>query len=376
MASPKEEKSSAVVPATPGAVQPAEAGTPAEQPSDAAAGFFEASTELTGTQKMAILLTALGPERSKSILQHFSDDEIERIVKEIVSTRFIPAAQREAVLREAYEYIFGEDVSVTGRLMSGRRVAKDLLVGAVGGVRARNILDRLDIPQTEIFHFIGDNDCESLAYYLEKQLPQTIAVTLLHMRQEQSQKVLAMFPDKLKAEVISRMVNIDKVDREMVAMLRETLEKQLALSRNLVNLHGNQGATTLLRATPASVQDAVLAAIGETDPALRLSIERRLVTFEDLYDVDERDLGALLAQVYTENRDLLPLALKSCSPRMKAKVYGSITSSRREEIEYRLDTMGRKRLSEVEDAQQRIVQIAKTLAASGRITFGSAEDLV
>jgi len=331
---------------------------------------------LTYYQKIAVVLTALGPERSKNILQHFSDEEIELIIKEISNTRYIPVEQREAVLREAYELIFGEDVTAVGRLMSGRQVAKQLLVGALGGVRARNILDRLDIPQTDRFDFIGDNDCESLAHFLEMQLPQTIAVTLLHMRPEQARKVLSFFPEKLTAEVISRMVSIDKVDREMVAMLRETLERQLTLSRNLVNLHGNEGATNLLRSIPADAQQKVLEAIGETDPQLRKNIEKQLITFEDLYEIDEREFSILIGQVYAENRDLLPLALRSCSPRMKSKVYSCITSSRREEIEYKLETMGRKRLSEVEAAQQRIVQIARELSEAGRITFGTAEDLV
>lgn len=360
-------RNTATVPAT-NAKQPTAPVSAAETP--------PSTSGLTNTQKIAIVLTALGPERSKNILQHFSDEEIEQIVKEIANIRFIPVDVREAVLREAYELIFGEDVSAAGRLTAGRQVAKQLLVGALGGVRARNILDRLDIPQTERFDFIGDNDCESLAHFLEMQLPQTIAVTLLHMRPDQAQKVLSFFPEKLAAEVISRMVQIDKVDREMVAMLRETLERQLALSRNLVNLHGNEGATNLLRGVSPAMQQKILDAIGRTNSKLREEIEKRLITFEDLYEIDDREFSILLTQVYTENRELIPLALRSCSPRMKNKVYANVTSSRREEIEYRLETMGRKRVSEVEAAQQRIVQIAKELSERGRITFGTTEDLI
>lgn len=355
------------------------AGSPTQLPATTGAvGRLLPASEggLTSVQKIAVVLTALGPERSKNILQHFSDEEIEQIIKEIANTRFIPVEQREEVLREAYELIFGDDVTAAGRLMSGRQVAKQLLVGAVGGVRARNILDRLDIPQTDRFDFIGDNDCESLAHFLEMQLPQTIAVTLLHMRPDQAQKVLTFFPEKLTAEVISRMVSIDKVDREMVAMLRETLERQLTLSRNLVNLHGNEGATSLLRGIPSTSQQKVLDAIGETDPQLRKNIEKQLLTFDDLFEIDEREFSILVGQVYVENKEMLTMALRSCSPRMKSKVYSSITSSRREEIEYKLETMGRKPVSEVEAAQQRIVQIARELAEAKRITFGAAEDLV
>jgi flagellar motor switch protein FliG len=362
------------------AAAPATIRTPQPASVPATTGVAEesppASRGLTSLQKIAVVLTALGPERSKNILQHFSDEDIERIIKEIANTRFISTEEREKVLGEAYGLIFGDDVTAAGRLMSGRQVAKQLLVGAVGGVRARNILDRLDIPQTARFDFIGDNDCESLAHFLEMQLPQTIAVTLLHMRPDQAQKVLTFFPEKLTAEVISRMVHIDKVDREMVEMLRKTLERQLELSQNLVNLHGNEGATSLLRSIPATSQQKVLEAIGETNPQLRKNIERQLLTFEDLFEIDDREFSIVVGQVYTESRDLLPLALRSCSPRMKSKVYANITSSRREEIEYRLETMGRKRLSEVEGAQQRIVQIAKELSEAGRITFGTAEDLV
>ncbi|MDA1191161.1 MAG: hypothetical protein O3A46_05675, partial [Candidatus Poribacteria bacterium] len=307
------------------------ANLPAQQ-DDQDVGFFAASHGLTGTQKMAVLLVALGPERAKSIIGNFNDDDIEVIVKEIAAMRYINADQREAVLREAYEYIFGEDVAVQGRLFAGRGAAKRILTEAVGGVRARNILDRLDIPQTETFTFVGDNDLENLAYFLENQLPQIAAVTLLHLRPDQAQRVLEMFPEKLKAEVISRMVNIERVDKKMVAMLAETLQTQLEISRDLVNLHGDTGASRLLRAIPGQSQQMVLAAIGETNAALKFRLERSLMTFDDLINIEDRDFALLINRVASTDNNLLPTALKACSEAMKNKIFGAMTSTRREEV--------------------------------------------
>ena len=339
-------------------------------------GFLAASHGLTGTQKMAVLLIALGPERSKTILSHFSDEQIERIAKEIARMRFVQPDQREAVLREAYEYIFGEEAGSQSRLMGGRAAAKNILDRAVGGVRARNILDRLDIPQTERFDFVGDNDLENLGYFLENQLPQIAAVTLLHLRPEHAHRVLEMFPPKFKAEIVSRMVHIDKVDRRMVVMLRDTLENHLQLSRDLVNLHGEVGATDLLKQIPAASQVEVLTAIGETDAELRAEIEKGLVTFDDLDEIDDREFAQLINRVRATDRELWPLALKSCSETMRGKIFNNMTSTVREEVEYRLETMQRRRLSEVEEAQVNIVKVAMQMADEGVLVFGGTEPLV
>ena len=339
-------------------------------------GFFSASHGLTSMQKMAVLLIALGPERSKSIISGFSDEEIERIAKEIAGMRSISTEQREAVLQEAYEYIFGEDPSVQGRLMAGRNTAKMILNEAVGGVRARNILDRLDIPQTDTFLFVGDNDLENLAYFLQNQLPQIAAVTILHLRPEHAQRVLEMLPPKLKAEVVSRMVGIEKVDKQWVGMLKETLQEQLKLSNELVNLHGDDGASSLLKRIPGTSQEAVLTAIGETDQELRGKIERRLTTFDDLAAMDDRNLQMVLNRARSTDKEMLPIALRSCSDTMRTKLFAAMTSTIREEVEYRLQVMAPRRLSEIEEAQYMFVEIAKQLNEEGTIIFGGTETVI
>lgn len=343
---------------------------------DGGGGFFSASHGLTSMQKMAVLLIALGPERSKSIISGFSDEEIERIAKEIAGMRTITTEQREAVLQEAYEYIFGEDPSVQGTLMAGRNTAKMILNEAVGGVRARNILDRLDIPQTDTFLFVGDNDLENLAYFLQNQLPQIAAVTILHLRPEHAQRVLEMLPPKLKAEVVSRMVGIEKVDKQWVGMLKETLQEQLKLSNELVNLHGDDGASNLLKRIPGTSQEAVLAAIGETDQELRSKIERRLTTFDDLAAMDDRNLQLVLNRARSSDKDMLPIALRSCSDTMRTKLFAAMTSTIREEVEYRLQVMPPRRLSEIEEAQYMFVEIAKQLNEEGTIIFGGTETVI
>ncbi len=339
-------------------------------------GFFSASHGLTAMQKMSVLLVALGPERSKAIISGFSDEEIERIAKEIANMRSISTEQREAVLAEAYEYIFGEDPSVQGRLMAGRGTAKMILNQAVGGVRARNILDRLDIPQTETFLFVGDNDLENLAYFLQNQLPQIAAVTILHLRSEHAQRVLEMLPPKLKAEVVSRMVAIEKVDKQWVGMLRETLQEQLKLSNELVNLHGTDGASGLLKRLPGPSQESILTAIGETDKDLQATIERQLNTFDDLADMAERDLQKVLERARQADKDKLPIALRSCSEVMTGKLFGAMTSSVREEVEYRMEVGQPQRLSDIEEAQYFIVEIAKQLSEEGSIIFGGTETVI
>jgi len=339
-------------------------------------GFFSASHGLTSMQKMAVLLVALGPERSKAIISGLPDEEIERIAKEIAAMRSISTEQREAVLTEAYEYIFGEDPSVQGRLMAGRNTAKMILNQAVGGVRARNILDRLDIPQTETFLFVGDNDLENLAYFLQNQLPQIAAVTILHLRTEHAQRVLEILPGKLKAEVVSRMVAIDKVDKQWVGMLRETLQEQLKLSNELVNLHGEDGASNLLKRLPGPSQEQVLSAIGETDKDLQAKIERQLTTFDDLSDMAERELQLVLNRARATDKEKLPIALRSCSESMRTKLFGAMTSTIREEVEYRMEVMQPQKLSDIEDAQYFIVEIAKQLSEEGLIIFGGTDTVI
>ena len=172
------------------------------------------------------------------------------------------------------------------------------------------------------------------------------------------------------------MVGIEKVDKQWVGMLKETLQEQLKLSNELVNLHGDDGASNLLKRIPGTSQEAVLAAIGETDQELRSKIERRLTTFDDLAAMDDRNLQMVLNRARSSDKDMLPIALRSCSDTMRTKLFAAMTSTIREEVEYRLQVMPPRRLSEIEEAQYMFVEIAKQLNEEGTIIFGGTETVI
>ncbi len=328
---------------------------------------------LKGFDKAAILINYLGRDAVRILLKRMDDGDIRKLISVIAKYRVVPVHVTKRVLEEFYEmisesddYIFSEQVS-----------SKETIVDALGEERARGILGGLNIGSgsQRSIESLEMVDAKSLATFLVNEHPQTVAVILAHLEPEKKGEVLKRLPEALQAEVVLRMANLDHVDPELINEIDRVLKNQLANSSTVEqsSLGGVQPVAEMLNVMDKNTETSIMSRLEEKDPLLAEEIRKLMFVFEDISKIDDRGIQTLLKEV---PNDKLLLALKTANEEIKNKVFKNISQRAAEMLREDLSNMGPSRLSDVEGAQQEIVNIARRLEAEGKILIarGGSED--
>ena len=185
--------------------------------------------EITGVQKAAILLIALGPDKSSNVFKHLKEDEIEQLTLEIANTRSVSPAMKDAVLDEFYEVCLAQQYIAEG----GIGYAKDLLEKALGSERAKDVIGKLTASlQVRPFEFVRKTDASQLLNFIQDEHPQTIALILSYLSSNQASAIIsALAPDK-QTDVAKRIAQMDRTSPDVIKEVEKVLEQKLA---SLVN---------------------------------------------------------------------------------------------------------------------------------------------
>ncbi len=328
---------------------------------------------LKGFDKAAILINYLGRDAVKILLKRMDDGDIRKLISVMSKYRVVPVHITKRVLEEFYEmisetddYIFSESIS-----------SKDTIVDALGEERARGILGGLNIASgnQRSLESLEMVDAKSLATFLVNEHPQTVAVILAHLEPEKKGEVLKRLPEVLQAEVVLRMANLDNVDPELIVEIDRVLKNQLANTATVeqASLGGVQPVAEMLNVMDKNTETAIMSRLEEKDPLLAEEIRKLMFVFDDIVKIDDRGIQSLLKEV---PNDKLLLALKTASEDIKLKVFKNISARAAEMLREDLSNMGPSRLSDVEGAQQEIVNVARRLEAEGKILIarGGSED--
>ena len=328
---------------------------------------------LKGFDKAAILINYLGRDAVRILLKRMDDGDIRKLISVIAKYRVVPVHVTKRVLEEFYEmisesddYIFSEQVS-----------SKETIVDALGEERARGILGGLNIGSgsQRSIESLEMVDAKSLATFLVNEHPQTVAVILAHLEPEKKGEVLKRLPEALQAEVVLRMANLDHVDPELINEIDRVLKNQLANSSTVEqsSLGGVQPVAEMLNVMDKNTETSIMSRLEEKDPLLAEEIRKLMFVFEDISKIDDRGIQTLLKEV---PNDKLLLALKTANEEIKNKVFKNISQRAAEMLREDLSNMGPSRLSDVEGAQQEIVNTARRLEAEGKILIarGGSED--
>jgi flagellar motor switch protein FliG len=328
---------------------------------------------LKGFDKAAILINYLGREAVKILLKRMEDGDIRKLISVMNKYRVVPVHITKRVLEEFYEmisetddYIFSESIS-----------SKDTIVDALGEERARGILGGLNIASgnQRSLESLEMVDAKSLATFLVNEHPQTVAVIIAHLEPEKKGEVLKRLPEVLQAEVVLRMANLDNVDPELIVEIDRVLKNQLANTATVeqASLGGVQPVAEMLNVMDKNTETAIMSRLEEKDPLLAEEIRKLMFVFDDIVKIDDRGIQSLLKEV---PNDKLLLALKTASEDIKLKVFKNISARAAEMLREDLSNMGPSRLSDVEGAQQEIVNVARRLEAEGKILIarGGSED--
>lgn len=328
---------------------------------------------LRGVDKASILVNYLGKESIKTLFQKMDDGDIRKILHLMTKFKVVPVHITKRVLEEFYELISESEDFIFSEEASN----KDSIIAALGEERARTIMGGLNISsstsrQLESLEMV---DAKSLSTFLVNEHPQTVAVILAHLEPEKKGEVLRRLPESLQAEVVLRMANLDNVDPELIADIDKVLKNQLSSTSTVeqASLGGVQPVAEMLNVMDKNTEQSIMSRLEEKDPLLAEEIRKLMFVFEDIAKIDDRGIQMLLKEV---PNDKLLLALKTANEDIRNKVFKNISARAADMLREDLANMGPARLSDVESAQQEIVNAARRLEAEGKIIIarGGTED--
>lgn len=328
---------------------------------------------LRGFEKAAILVNYLGSSSLRGLFKNLDDTDVRKMLNVMQKYRVVPVHVTKKVLEEFYELISeSEDY-----IFSEQPATKDAIVNALGEDRARAILGGVNVNAgaARNLESLEMVDAKSLSTFLVSEHPQTVAVILAHLEPEKKGEVLKRLPDALQSEVVLRMANLDHVAPELIAELDAVLKKELASMSTVEQaaLGGVQPVAEMLNVMDKNTETSIMSRLEERDPLLAEEIRKLMFVFDDISKIDDRGIQTLMKEV---PNDKLLLALKTANDEIKNKIFKNISQRAAEMLREDLSNMGPSRLSDVEGAQQEIVNAARRLEAEGKILIarGGSED--
>ena len=331
--------------------------------------------ELSGAQKAAVLIVGLGTDISGKVLQELNESEIEKITVEIANLKDVAPALEDKVVGEVSELIQAQQYINQG----GVEFAKNVLESAVGRSKAVEILKRLEGSlKATGFARIKNIDPKQLVNFIQNEHPQTISLILSQLAHGQSAQILSDLEPELQSEVSLRMATMEKISPEIINELEGVLEGlfEEVGTRDLSISGGTKIVAEILNLMETSAEKAILESMEAENPELAAEIKNLMFVFEDMILLDDRSIQRVLKDVETKD---LAIALKAASDEVKEKVYKNVSERVGDMIKEEIEFMGPMRLSDVESAQQRIVEIIRRLQDEGQIIVagrGGKEELV
>lgn len=321
--------------------------------------------DLSGKQKAAILLVSLGPDTSASIFQHLSDDDIEELTLEIANLQPVSSDLKDQILEEFFQLCRAQDYINRG----GIEYAREVLEKAVGHNKANEILGRLTATlQVRPFDTIRKTDPSQLMNFIQGEHPQTIALVMAYLQPEQASKILAYLPQEIQADVSRRIALMDRTSPDIIKEVESVLEHKLSsiVTNEYASAGGIDSIVNVLNLADRGTEKNILEHLEEKDPELAEEIRKRMFVFEDIVILSDRGVQLVLRQVETHD---VALALKTSSEDVENKIYRNMSKRAAEILREDIEYMGPVRLREVEDAQQRIVNVIRQLEDSGEIVI-------
>jgi len=318
---------------------------------------------LTGAQKSAIVLLAMGEEAAVNVLRNMKDDEVSQIGEAAAGLAALDVRAAEGVLAE-----FSQLISGTFNLSGSDDYIYRLSVNAFGEEKATKLLKENE-GEALFRERIARIDPVALAGLLGKEQPQTIAMSMSAFGTDLASRVLIHFDRDLRQDIALRIAHLEQSSPETLREIQTALADELG-SHGAGKINGREYVAEMLVAMASDDRDELLNAISDSDVELAEEIRKQMFTFDDLLNVDPRGMQRLGREVDNAN---LMLALKTAPENIRAHWYNSMSQRAAQMLQEDLEAMGPVRLREVEEAQQKIVQVAMNLAEAGEIDLGGDE---
>ena len=331
-------------------------------------------SEMDGIQKAAILLITLGPEKAAVVFKHLKEDEIEQLTLEIANTRSVSPAMKDAVLDEFYEICLAQQYIAEG----GIGYAKDLLQKALGENKAQEVLGKLTASlQVRPFEFIRKTEASQILNFIQDEHPQTIALILSYLSPQQAASIISsLTPDK-QTDVAKRIAMMDRTSPDVIKEVENILEQKLAslVSQDYTIVGGVDSVVEVLNTVDRGTEKHIMENLEIEEPELADEIRKKMFVFEDILMLDDRSIQRVLREV--ENSELA-VALKNANEEVQNVIFNNMSTRLVDMIKEDMEYMGPVRLKDVEEAQQKIVNIIRKLEDSAEIVIsrGGGDEII
>ena len=321
--------------------------------------------KFTNKAKAAMVIISLGPEKAAKLYHYLKEDEIELLTVEVASIHSVDAEKIQGSLDEFYELCLAQNYISEG----GIDYARQVLDKAFGPTRAAALISRItDSLHAHSFEFLKKADPKQLLTFIQYEHPQTIALILLYTTSEQAAAILSELPRDKQIDVAMRIATMDRTSPETVKEVENILEKKLSMAAgaNLTEIGGVKSIAEILNRVDRSTEKFILDEFSKTNPELSEEVKRRLFIFEDIVYLDSRGIQRFLREVNTKD---LVVALKGANLEVSKLIMDNMTKRMQDTIKEEIEFLGPIRLSEVEEAQQKIVQTIRRLEESNEIVI-------
>ncbi len=327
----------------------------------------------SGTEKAAVLLLSLGEENAAQVLKHMGPKEVQRIGLAMASLKNVEKESVENVLDEFIEKV--EDQ--TGIGIGTEEYIRSTLKSALGDDKADALIDRILLgANTKGLDTLKWMDPRAVADIIRYEHPQIQSIVLSYLDPDQSAEILALFPEKVRLDLALRISALESIQPSALQELNTIMEKQFSgsTSSKAAQIGGVKKVADIMNFLDTSVESLLIENIKEVDEDLGQQIQDLMFVFDNLVDVDDRGIQALLREIST---DTLVLALKGSDEAIKEKIFANMSKRAAELMKDDLEAMGPVKVSEVENAQKEILTVARRMADAGEIVLGGVgEDMI
>jgi len=323
---------------------------------------------LSGSQKAAIFLFSIGEELASSIIKQLDEEEIKKIGGSISKLSTISPKITETILSEFQEMTHAQLPIQIGH-DGGSQFIKTILSKAVDREKAENLLEEIqEEGKWNLFQKIRRLDSRTVANFIGTEHPQTIAIILTHLDSTQAAAILEELSPVFQTEVICRIAELENIPPGIVEEIDEVLQQEIATIKGFEGQKrgGVRLAAEILNQMEGAAEGNILKEIEEQKQGLADAIRKLMFVFEDLLQVDDKSIMAILKEI---NNETLMMALKTASEELKEKVFKNMSERAAQMLKEDLEVMGPARLKDVEAAQQSILKVAKKLEAEGKIVL-------
>ena len=324
-------------------------------------------TGLNGAERAAILLMTLGEADAAEVLKHMSPKEVQKIGESMANLANVPKDTVGEVLGDFCDAV--DDQTELG--IGNEDYLKNVLNNALGEDKARNVIDRILLGRhSKGLDSLKWMEPRAVADVIRLEHPQIIAIVLSYLESDQAADVLSALPENMRVDVVLRISSLDGIQPSAIHELDDMLEQQFSGNSDNIKtsaVGGVKTAANIMNFMDSSLEAEIIEKVKEIDDDIGNDIQDLMFVFENLIDVDDRGIQALLREV---SSDTLIIALKGADDSLQEKIFGNMSRRAAEMLRDDLEARGPVKLSEVESTQKEILTVARRMAETGEISLG------